>query len=123
LPDWRVVVTGAAIGAPAAAVLLVNNVRDLEPDLRVGRRTLASRLGPDTARWIYALLMLAPFPMLGIALGWRAIGAAWAALPLCLWLAASYFRTPAGGAMNAQLGRTALAQVLLGALLVVELVR
>lgn len=120
-PDWRVVVTGAAIGAPAAAVLLVNNVRDLEPDLRAGRRTLASRLGPDTARWAYAALMLAPFPMLGAALGWQDVGAAWAALPLCLWLAAAWFRTPAGTAMNAQLGRTALAQVLLGALLAAEL--
>ncbi len=123
LPDWRVAVTGAAIGAPAAAVLLVNNVRDLEPDLRAGRRTLASRLGPGAARWAYAALMLAPFPMLGAALGWRSVGAGWAALPLCLWLAAGYFRPPAGSAMNAQLGRTALAQVLLGALLVVALAR
>lgn len=123
LPDWRIMVTGAAIGAPAAAVLLVNNLRDLEPDRRAGRRTLASRLGPKAARWAYAGLMLAPFPMLGIALGWRGVGAAWAALPLCAWIAVTGFRTPAGAAMNAQLGRTALAQVLLGALLVLALLR
>ena len=122
LPDWRVLASGAAIGAPAAAVLLVNNLRDLEPDLRAGRRTLASRLGPLGARWAYAALMLAPFPVLAFAWGWRELGISWLALPVCAWLAVSCFRVPAGAALNAQLGRTAMAQVLLGGLLAVALV-
>ena len=86
LPASPVLLTGLAIGCYAAAVLLVNNLRDTEADLRAGRSTLASRLG----------------------------------LPVCLWLALYFTRMPVGPGMNAQLGRTALVQVLVGALLVVE---
>ena len=39
---------------------------------------------------------------------------------VCLWLAVLFARLPVGPAMNAQLGRTALLQVLIGALLVAE---
>ncbi|WP_051174705.1 1,4-dihydroxy-2-naphthoate octaprenyltransferase, partial [Thauera phenylacetica] len=47
---------GLAVGAPAAAVLLVNNYRDLAGDLRAGRRTLAALLGAEGARRAFALL-------------------------------------------------------------------
>ena len=51
-------VTGLALGCHAAAVLLVNNVRDLEADRRAGRSTLASVVGSHAARRLYAGLML-----------------------------------------------------------------
>ena len=41
-------------------------------------------------------------------------------LPVCLWLAVLFARMPVGPGMNAQLGRSALVQVLVGALLIVE---
>lgn len=58
---WSAWLTGAAVGLPAAAVLLVNNLRDMETDLRAGRRTLAVILGEKRARSCYGLMMLLPF--------------------------------------------------------------
>ena len=120
LPGSAVALTGIAVGCYAAAVLLVNNLRDTEADLRAGRRTLASRLGVRGSRTLYGLLMLAPFPLLAVALGVEAIGLVWLGLPVCLWLALHFTRMPVGPQMNAQLGKTALVQVLVGALLVAE---
>jgi len=120
LPASPVLLTGLAIGCYAAAVLLVNNLRDTEADLRAGRKTLAARLGVQGSRLLYGLLVLAPFPMLAAALGVQAVGLVWFSLPVCLWLALYFTRMPVGPGMNAQLGRTALVQVLVGALLVVE---
>jgi 1,4-dihydroxy-2-naphthoate octaprenyltransferase len=120
LPDAAVVLTGLAVGCYAAAVLLVNNLRDTEADLRAGRKTLAARLGVRGSRSLYGLLMMAPFPLLAVAMGVQSIGLVWLGLPVCLWLALHFTRMPVGPGMNAQLGRTALAQVLVGALLVAE---
>ena len=58
--------------------------------------------------------------MLAVVPGAQSIGLAWLGLPVCLWLALRVTRMPVGPGMNAQLGKTALAQVLLGALLVAE---
>ena len=123
LADPAVLLAGVAIGCPAAAVLLVNNVRDLDADTRSGRRTLAARLGVSAARWLYALLMLTPFPLIGLALGWRNGVLVALAVPWSLWLIARFWRTMDGPEMNAQLARTAVFQVGLGALLVGVLVR
>ena len=120
LPGTAVILTGLAIGCYAAAVLLVNNLRDTAADLRAGRRTLAGRLGTPAAQGLYGLLVLAPFPILAIAWGTKALGLVWLGLPVCLWLALLFARMPVGPGMNAQLGRTALVQVLVGALLIVE---
>jgi 1,4-dihydroxy-2-naphthoate octaprenyltransferase len=120
LPDVAVALTGIAVGCYAAAVLLVNNRRDTVADLRAGRKTLAGRLGTRATRWLYGLLVLVPFPMLAAAWGMQALGLVWLGLPACLWLAVLFARMPVGPDMNAQLGRTALVQVLVGALLIVE---
>ena len=120
LPDDAVLLTGIAIGCYAAAVLLVNNLRDMAADIRAGRKTLAIRLGTPRAQWLYGFLLLVPFPMLAVAWGLQALGLVWLGLPICLWLAVLFARMPVGPGMNAQLGRSALVQVLVGALLVVE---
>lgn len=116
-----ILLAGLALGSHAAAVLLVNNVRDSVVDARAGRATLALLLGPTTSRQLYMILLLAPFPLLVAAFGLRELGAAWLALPVCMWLAWRFLSMPTGAAMNAQLARTALAQVLLGTLLCVAL--
>src|SRR5664279_3832881 len=59
-----VLVAATIVGLPAAAVLVVNNYRDLEPDRAVGKRTLAVTLGRAFSRWQYATLLLAPFALL-----------------------------------------------------------
>jgi 1,4-dihydroxy-2-naphthoate octaprenyltransferase len=120
LPGTGVLLTGTAIGSYAAAVLLVNNLRDTAADLKAGRRTLAGRLGTRGSRWLYGFLLLAPFPLLAAAWGVRPLGFVWLALPVCLWAIALFARMPVGPGMNAQLGRTAMIQVLVGVLLIVE---
>ncbi len=56
---------GGALGAIAAAVLLVNNARDRERDAAVGKRTLAVLLGNIGTRVLYIVLMMLPFVALG----------------------------------------------------------
>ncbi|MDJ0738599.1 MAG: 1,4-dihydroxy-2-naphthoate octaprenyltransferase [Gammaproteobacteria bacterium] len=112
---------GLAMGLHAAAVLLVNNLRDHASDRRAGRRTLVHVTRPARAYWLYGLLLLGPFPLLALVLHPQGIGAAWLALPVCLWLAWRCTRLPPSRQMNSQLALTAFAQVLLGALLSITL--
>lgn len=103
------VVAGAAIGLPAAAVLLINNLRDLQTDLRAGRRTLAAVLGDSGARHAYAVLMLLPYVNLPV-LAQSGLRGAWLAL-LVLPASIDLVRRLQGGmtgpALNLLLARTA----------------
>jgi 1,4-dihydroxy-2-naphthoate polyprenyltransferase len=57
-----------AVGFLATAILVVNNVRDLETDRRAGKMTLAVRMGRANAVNLYRLLVLGAFAVLPIAL-------------------------------------------------------
>jgi 1,4-dihydroxy-2-naphthoate polyprenyltransferase len=46
-----------AVGLLSTAILVVNNVRDIETDRRAGKRTLAVRLGRARTRRLYAVLV------------------------------------------------------------------
>ncbi|MCH5247255.1 MAG: 1,4-dihydroxy-2-naphthoate octaprenyltransferase [Muribaculaceae bacterium] len=50
---WTIVLFSLAIGLMSANVLLVNNFRDADDDLEVGKRTLANIVGRKVAREIY----------------------------------------------------------------------
>jgi 1,4-dihydroxy-2-naphthoate octaprenyltransferase len=117
--QWSVqaLTLGFTLGLHAAAVLLVNNIRDHEEDCRAGRRTLVAVITPTRARLAYVALLLAPFPLLVAVAELRVTATAWLALPFCLWLAWRFGRLDPGRQMNLQLTRTAQAQVLLGVLL------
>ena len=54
---WEAFVLAVPVGLLAAAILVVNNVRDLETDRRAGKRTLAVRLGRERTRTLYVALM------------------------------------------------------------------
>jgi 1,4-dihydroxy-2-naphthoate octaprenyltransferase len=116
-----VLLAATMVGLPAAAVLVVNNYRDLEPDARVGKRTLAVCLGRRFTRWEYVVLMLAPFALLmPLALLSRprvALLLPLAALPLALALVRRFWRETPGPAFNTLLARTARFQVLFALLL------
>jgi 1,4-dihydroxy-2-naphthoate octaprenyltransferase len=55
---------GIASGLFAAAVLMVNNIRDLDLDKHVGKRTLAVKLGKRWAKALYFVMLWAPFAIL-----------------------------------------------------------
>lgn len=63
---------GAALGALNTAILVVNNLRDIETDAVAGKRTLAVRLGPGGTKAEYVLMLLIA---LAVPLfGWRSFG-------------------------------------------------
>ncbi len=67
-----------AIGFLATAILVVNNVRDLETDRRANKMTLAVRMGRTNAVMLYRMLVLGAFLVLPVALA----GGEASALPL-----------------------------------------
>jgi 1,4-dihydroxy-2-naphthoate polyprenyltransferase len=117
--DRSALLLGVALGLPAAAVLLLNNYRDLETDRIAGRCTLCHVLGRRRSRILYAVLLAAPLPLI-LAAGLP--GPAWlslAALPLGLHLIARLFDGATGTELNPLLERTALYQALVAGLLLV----
>jgi 1,4-dihydroxy-2-naphthoate octaprenyltransferase len=120
---WEALVLAVPVGLLAAAILVVNNVRDLETDRRAGKRTLAVRLGRPRARGLYAAMVYgafvcAPLPWL---IGSGELSA-WLALPLlAVPLAAPVVRTVRsrtdGPSLNGALARTGMLQLVFCALL------
>jgi 1,4-dihydroxy-2-naphthoate polyprenyltransferase len=118
-----VIVAATMVGLPATAVLVVNNYRDLDPDRAVGKVTLAVWLGRGFSRWEYALLILAPFVLLGVLSLQTRIGYTLAvpmlALPMAIGLVRRFWHEVPGPAFNPLLAQTARFQVLFAALLCV----
>jgi 1,4-dihydroxy-2-naphthoate octaprenyltransferase len=110
-------VAGLATGFPAAAVLTINNLRDLTGDRRAGRRTLAILLGPEgSIRTIAVLLMLVAPALALLALWGRPWSGALLALPV-LALAPGIVRRlkfpVSAAACNANLKQTTRFQLML----------
>jgi 1,4-dihydroxy-2-naphthoate octaprenyltransferase len=106
LPFWLSI----SVGLLSTAILVVNNIRDIETDRRAGKRTLAVRLGRERTRTLYELCVGGAFLVLamGIAVSdgpWAAFLGALAA-PLA-WppLQAVLTRTD-GPALNVALAQT-----------------
>ncbi|MCA0296456.1 MAG: 1,4-dihydroxy-2-naphthoate polyprenyltransferase [Actinobacteria bacterium] len=76
--------TAVAIGALACAILVANNLRDLDGDRAAGKRTLATRLGDTGTRWFFlGLLAVAALGVVAVA----ATSSWWALLGLIMGLA------------------------------------
>ena len=52
---------GVGVGLLACAVLMANNLRDVEQDKAAGKRTLAVLIGPLAGRILFTVFMLVPF--------------------------------------------------------------
>jgi 1,4-dihydroxy-2-naphthoate polyprenyltransferase len=59
--DWLPFALSVSIGCLATAILVVNNVRDMETDRRAGKHTLAVRIGRKRTRVVYIVLLLVAF--------------------------------------------------------------
>ena len=109
---------GTAVGALATAILVVNNLRDRETDARVGKNTLAVKLGARATRAQYLILVMVPFALA------VAMGAPWTLLALAAVVPAlRTVLTKDGAALNRGLGQTARAQLVYSILLAVQLWR
>jgi 1,4-dihydroxy-2-naphthoate polyprenyltransferase len=73
------VITGAAVGCLASALLVANNLRDAPTDAVTGKRTLAVFLGSRRTRILYLLLVASAY-VLAVALAFGGRGWAWLAL-------------------------------------------
>jgi len=54
------------LGALAAAVMLANNLRDLETDRAANKRTLVTYLGAQVGRTLYGALVLLPYLLIAL---------------------------------------------------------
>ncbi len=67
--SWPSLVPGCALGLYGAAVLFVNNYRDVDHDISVGRKTLPGLAGKKISYYLYCFMIYVPF----IIVGWLTI--------------------------------------------------
>jgi 1,4-dihydroxy-2-naphthoate octaprenyltransferase len=110
--DWLPFALSIPVGFLSTAILVVNNVRDIETDRRVGKHTLAVRLGRERTRALYVVLVGGAYVALIAGLA-AAGGPAWSllallSLPLAMRPVASVRTRSDGPSLNATLARTGL---------------
>ena len=79
-----------AMGFLATAILVLNNLRDIDTDAAAGKRTLATRIGRTRTRWLLAALVAAAFAipvvlsfsMPAVLISLLAVPTAWSAVSI-----------------------------------------
>ena len=120
---WEAFAAALPVGLLVTAILVVNNLRDIDGDRRSGKRTLAVILGPSRTRLQYQLFVLGAFALAPIfasadLLPWWSLETS-IALPLGLYLVGRVRGGASGRSLNAILKLTAQLHLLFGALLAV----
>jgi 1,4-dihydroxy-2-naphthoate octaprenyltransferase len=106
LPFWLSI----SVGCLSTAILVVNNIRDIDTDRRAGKHTLAVRVGRERTRRLYAALLACAYLALPLGL-LLADGPAWAMLgalsiPLAMRPLNAVFTRTDGPALNGALAGT-----------------
>src|SRR2546421_801673 len=108
--EWEAFALSVPVGLLASAILVVNNVRDIDTDRRAGKKTLVVRLGRLGGRRLYAAMLALAF--LSPIVIWAAGGlTAWIllallALPLAPPLVRAVGTRTDGASLNAALAGT-----------------
>ncbi len=119
--DWEAFALAVPVGLIATAILVVNNIRDLETDRRAGKRTLAVRLGRERTRTLYAVIIylayaLAPVTWIfGPLRAWMFLP--WLTLPLGARLVRTVRNRTDGASLNEALARNGMLQLVFCVLL------
>src|ERR1700730_13949972 len=113
--SWEAFALAVPVGLLAAAILVVNNIRDIETDRRAGKRTLAVRLGRERTRTLCATIVYGSYALAPIT---------WLFGPLRPWLLLSWLTLPIaaqvvrvvrnhldGPSLNAALAQTGVLQL------------
>jgi 1,4-dihydroxy-2-naphthoate octaprenyltransferase len=107
---WEAFALAVPVGLLSSAILVVNNVRDIDTDRRAGKHTLAVKLGRERARALFTAMVVLSFaaPVVILALGgltpWLLITLA--ALPLGVPLIKTVSSRSDGPALNRALAGT-----------------
>jgi len=113
---WEAFVCAVPVGLLASAILVVNNIRDIETDRRANKKTLAVRLGRERTRVLYAAMLVcafltAPLPwLLSSMTAWLLLP--WLAVPLAVRVASVVRSHIDGPALNGALAATGALQLL-----------
>ena len=121
--SWELAAASIPVGCLVTAILVANNLRDIDTDRSAGKRTLAVVLGERATRLEYVLLVVIAFGAIlvfaatGVLPRWTAIALAALALaaPLCRVVLAG----TSGVALIAVLKRTAMLHLAVGVLLAI----
>jgi 1,4-dihydroxy-2-naphthoate octaprenyltransferase len=110
------VLSGVLAGLLAVALLMVNNIRDIDGDSRSGKRTLAVRLGSVRSKNLFVLVYVAAFGVV-IAASTKSLGAllGLAGLLAALPAISTVREATTAPRLIAALGMTARTQLVVGA--------
>jgi 1,4-dihydroxy-2-naphthoate octaprenyltransferase len=113
---WEAFALAVPVGLLASAILVVNNVRDVDTDRRAGKRTLAVRLGRDRARSLYALTVYLAYPLAPVTWWFGPLSAwtllPWLTLPLAVRLVRAVRNRTDGPSLNQALAGTGQLQLI-----------
>ncbi len=111
------------VGLPACAVLVANNLRDVETDRAAGKRTLAVRIGAKTTTRLFVVLLVGAFVAvvpIGLANHWAFI--ALAGVPLAFEPVRRVLTSTESSGLVRALVRTVQLSVVLSVLLAIGLI-
>jgi 1,4-dihydroxy-2-naphthoate octaprenyltransferase len=113
--SWLALAASVPAGLLACALLIVNNLRDIQGDTLAGKRTLAVRLGDARSRLAYVLTVLVPFGCAALIAIYRPFTLLVAVtLPLALIPVRSVRAGASGPALIKTLGQTGRLQLAFG---------
>jgi 1,4-dihydroxy-2-naphthoate octaprenyltransferase len=113
--SWEAFALAVPVGLLASAILVVNNIRDIDSDRRAGKRTLAVRLGRERTRVMFAAIVYLAYLLTPVT--WLfGPTTAWVMLPwLTLPVAASLIRVVRnrtdGPSLNGALAQSGMLQL------------
>jgi 1,4-dihydroxy-2-naphthoate octaprenyltransferase len=118
---WEAFALAVPVGLIAAAILVVNNTRDIDTDRRAGKRTLAVRIGRERSRTFYAAIVLLAYVLAPVTWIFGPLKAwvllSWLSLPLALKVIRLVRDHSDGPSLNIALARTGQLQLVFCVLL------
>jgi 1,4-dihydroxy-2-naphthoate octaprenyltransferase len=119
---WLELIAAIPAGLLSCALLMINNLRDIDSDAEVGKRTLAVMLGDARSRTVYVASLLVSFAVALAMTPARPLAALTViALPLAVGPIRAVRSGASGRALITALGQTGRLQLVFGAALTVGL--